>query len=80
MATGGRGGSLLKRFALFSAVVLVITGLGASFLDYEYNIRMAYVQGYDDTRYVEAVLADTSHDGEGNWRANDLADRKVRLR
>ena len=27
----------------------------------------------------EAVLADTSHDGEGNWRANDLADRKVRL-
>jgi len=27
----------------------------------------------------EAVLADTSHDGEGNWRANALADRKVRL-
>ena len=27
----------------------------------------------------EAVLADTSHDGEGNWRANDLGDRKVRL-
>lgn len=27
----------------------------------------------------EAVLADTSHDGEGNWRANDLADRRVRL-
>ncbi len=27
----------------------------------------------------EAVLEDTSHDGEGNWRANDLADRKVRL-
>lgn len=27
----------------------------------------------------EAVLADTSHDGEGNWRANDLADRKVQL-
>lgn len=27
----------------------------------------------------EAVLADTSHDGEGNWRANDLVDRKVRL-
>ena len=27
----------------------------------------------------EAVLADTSHDGEGNWRANNLADRKVRL-
>lgn len=27
----------------------------------------------------KAVLADTSHDGEGNWRANDLADRKVRL-
>jgi hypothetical protein len=25
------------------------------------------------------VLADTSHDGEGNWRANHLADRKVRL-
>ncbi len=62
MATGGRRGSLLKRFALFSAVVLVITGLGASFLDYEYNIRMAYVQGYDDTRYVEAVLSDTIND------------------
>lgn len=27
----------------------------------------------------EAVLADTSHDGEGNWRANDLGDRKVRM-
>ena len=27
----------------------------------------------------EAVLADTSHDGEGNWRANHLGDRKVRL-
>jgi hypothetical protein len=27
----------------------------------------------------EAVLADTSHDGEGNWRANNLANRKVRL-
>lgn len=27
----------------------------------------------------EAVLADTSHDGEGSWRANDLVDRKVRL-
>lgn len=27
----------------------------------------------------QTVLADTSHDGEGNWRANDLADRKVRL-
>ncbi|MBQ9059138.1 MAG: YjjI family glycine radical enzyme [Atopobiaceae bacterium] len=27
----------------------------------------------------EAVLADTSHDGEGNWRANALADRKVRM-
>lgn len=26
-----------------------------------------------------AVLADTSHDGEGNWRANALGDRKVRL-
>lgn len=28
----------------------------------------------------KAVLADTSHDGEGNWRANALGDRKVRLR
>lgn len=27
----------------------------------------------------EAVLADTSHDGEGNWRANALGDRKVRM-
>lgn len=27
----------------------------------------------------EVVLADTSHDGEGNWRANDLGDRTVRL-
>lgn len=27
----------------------------------------------------EVVLADTSHDGEGNWRANDLGDRMVRL-
>ena len=62
MATSGRRGSLLKRFALFSAVVLVITGLGAWFLDYEYNIRRAYVQGYDDTRYVEAVLCDTIND------------------
>ena len=62
MATSGRRGSLLKRFALFSAVVLVITGLGAWFLDYEYNIRRAYDQGYDDTRYVEAVLCDTIND------------------